>query len=123
MHLEGRNHMTCRNIQFAGLRRGITRAGQLCLKPADGWQLYFELCLLARYRLLIRPDSQAFGSQTLPGEQRPRIKLAQRGDVAVADDAAGVDGVTLADVLEQDDQGLDLVFAVGIPEGARSGCP
>ena len=86
MHLERRDHVTGRNIQLAGLRRGITQASQLRLEPADARQLPRQLRLLTRHRLFVRPDPQAFGGQALPGEQRSRVELAQRRDIAVADD-------------------------------------
>jgi len=121
MHLKSRQHMTRRYVQFTGLWCGITQPGQLPLEPADAWQLYRELGLLARHGLLVGPDTQAFGSQAFPGEQRTGIEFAQRRDIAMADDGVGIDVVTLADVLEQDDQRVDLVFAVGIPEAPGGG--
>ena len=72
--------------------------------------------LLTRHRLLVRPQAKAFGGETFPGEQWPRIKLAQRRDVAVTDDVPRADAVAFADVLEQDDQRLNLRFAIRVPE-------
>src|SRR5690242_18444664 len=103
MQLKSRQHIACRCIQFAGLWRGVAQAGKLCLKPTDAWQLHGELRLLTRHGLLVRPDSQAFGRQAFPGEQRARVELAHGGDVAMADDMARADALALADVLEQKD--------------------
>ena len=91
MHLEGGKHMTCRNIQFAGLRRGIAQAGQLSLEPADARQLTSNCACWRATACSFGQIAKAFGRQTLPGEQRARIELAQRRDVAMADDVARAD--------------------------------
>ncbi|MNQ95628.1 hypothetical protein D3C85_1111940 [compost metagenome] len=91
------------------------------LKPADARQLCGELHLLARHGLFVRPDADTLGGEALPGEQRARVQFAQRCDVTVTDDVARIDGVALADVLEQHDQGLNLILGVRIPEPAGRG--
>ena len=109
------------NIELAGLRRRVAEARQFILEPADAWRLCGELRLIAGDGLRIRPHAQACVGQPFPGKQRAGIKLAQRGDVAMADDIARVNAVALADVFEQDNQRLGLRFAVGVPESAGRG--
>lgn len=72
--------------------------------------------LLLRHGVGIWPDPQPSIGQAFPREQRARVKLAQWGDIAVANDMPGLDIVTFDDVLEQRDQRLDLRLAIGVPD-------
>ncbi|MNF72666.1 hypothetical protein D3C84_546480 [compost metagenome] len=104
MHLEGGEDMPCGDVQFASLGCFIAHACQLRLIPGNARQLRIELRLLPGDSLLVRPNANAFASQAFPGEQRTWIEFAQWCDIAMTDDAARADVVTLANVLEQDDQ-------------------
>src|SRR5690606_33947900 len=53
--------------------------------------------------------------QLLPGEQRPRVELALRCDITVADDPLRRQAVALQNVLEQRNQLVDLVLIPGVP--------
>ncbi len=95
----------------------ITLRRQCLLEPADRRQpRRGVVCLRRRHRAGIRPGHQALLGQTRPGKQRPRIDLALRRDVAVADDGARFQAMTRHDVLEQYHQRIDLRLRVGIPE-------
>ena len=120
-HLEGGNHMTCGDIQHAGLLDLIAKPCQLLLVPANAWRVDAEVGLLPCHGVSIRPDTQPGIGQALPREQWPRVQLAQRGDVTVADDMAWFDVVAFDNVLEQRDQRLDLRLAVRVPDPAVRG--
>jgi len=107
------------DVQLTGLRRLVAQVRQRFLEPGDARQVRGVLRLEACHRLRVGPDAQAFLGQALPWEQRPRVQLAQRRDIAVTDDVSGVDAVARADVLEQHLQGFHLRFGIRVPHAAR----
>ena len=89
----------------------------MLLEPQRIWQRALEIDTLRGHLGGIRPANQPGIGQALPGEQRPRIDLALRSDVAVTDDAVDRQVVALDQILEQGDQRIDLRFAVRLPDG------
>ncbi|CEG53621.1 hypothetical protein PXNS11_30079 [Stutzerimonas xanthomarina] len=121
-HLERSDHVARLVVQMAVARHPVTLRSQCILEPGDRRQP--GRCIahpLGRHRIGVGPGQQPLLGQAFPGEQRPRIDLALRSDVAVADDGARLEVVTRHDVLEQHHQRVDLLRGVRIPEPAPVG--
>src|SRR5690606_24381078 len=71
----------------------------------------------------IRPDGDAGLSQCLPGKERPGVKLALGRNVTVAYHPLRRQTVSLQYVLQQRDQGVNLLRVPGIPVTAMRPVP
>ena len=99
---------------------GKTVAGQALLEPGDvGQRGGLEDLLLAGDLLQVGPGNQPGRGQLAPGKLRPRVLLARRCDVAVAQDVVGLDLVAGGDVAHQLDHALGLRGGVGLVPSER----
>src|SRR5690606_8308411 len=114
-HLEGGNDIAG-GIGLPGLsRQTVAKAPQGHLEPGQRRRLASQQMLVMRHARRVRPDSHARLGQLLPGEQRPRVELALRCDITVADDPLRRQAVALQNILEQGNQLVDLVLIPGVP--------
>ena len=122
-HLEGGYHVA-QGIGLAGAGAGVVaEALQAGLEPGQRRCLPGQQVFILGNPGGIRPDCHTGLGQLLPGEQRPRIELALRGDVAVPEYPLRRQAVTLQYVLQQRDQPFDLLRVPGIPLPALLGIP